>query len=268
MRFLLTFAVAFVSGVVVAFAILPLGLGASWAVPAALLLGALACGLGAWLAGGAGHHVRLLLSILASSLASLLLAVPLGAALTLLVGASLSVATPIVLAVVAAASTFALHRRFRGPGNPAGGRAGPTKIILAVGALAVLLLLVPVGQFGYNWVTACRGQERAVFEEFPQYGPRTPQKLDPRPDLNVFVDVGRVCYVGYRTPGVASEVTRYFEERWKENGWKRPPDIGPRGTGDPLYVRRGNYEYRVTFGDAPGGSARGGTRVSVSVGEL
>ena len=54
------------------------------------------------------------------------------------------------------------------------------------------------------------------------------------------------------------------EERLRENGWEQAP-----GTGGPLYVRRGDYEYRVSFADYdPGGSARGGTRVSVSVGKV
>ena len=261
MRFLATFAAAFVSALAVAFPILPFGLGSSLAVPLALLCGTLASGLGAWLANG--RHGRLV-AVLASSLASLVvLAVPLGAVLFFVVRTNLLISTPIVFAVVAAASAFAARRGPRGPGGSAReGRAGRSRILLALLALAaVALLLLPVAESGYGWLTACRGEERAVFEEFPQYSPRTPQELDPRPDLNVFLDVGRVCYVEYRTPGVASEVTRYFEERWKKNGWKRPP-----GSGDPLYVRRGNYEYRLSFVDYdPGGSVRGGTRVSVSV---
>ena len=264
MRFSVAFVAAFVPGVVVALAILPFGLEASWAVPAALLLGALASGLGAWLAGTAGRRVRLLLPVLASSLASLVLAVPLGAALTLSVGTSLSIATPIVLAVVAAASAFAARRGHRGPGGSVReGRAGRARTLTALLALAaVAVLLFPVAESGHGWLTACRGEERAVFEEFPQYSPRTPEKLDPRPDLNAFTAVGGDCFVDYRTPDVASEVTGYFEERLRQNGWERPP-----GSVDPLYVRRGSYEYRVSFPDAPGGSARG-TRVSVLVGEV
>lgn len=263
-RFLATFAVAFVSALVVAFPILPFGLTSSLAVPLALLCGALACGLGAWVAGGRQGRP---LPVLASSLASLVvLAVPLGAVLFLVARTNLLISAPVVFSVVAAASTFAARRR--GFGGTAEGRAGLAKIVAALAALAVLLLLLlPVTDFGYLWITACRGEERAVFEEFPQYSPRTPQTLDPRPDIETFLDVGGACVVTYRTPGVASEITGYFEERWKENGWKRPPELGPRGTGDPLYVRRGDYEYRLSFADDPGESARGGTRVVVSVGK-
>ena len=251
---------AFVSGMAVAFLILPLGLVSPSAVPLALLFGALASGLGAWFADGRGR-VRLL-PILASSLASLVLAAPVGALLTFVVGASLALSAPIVFIVVAAASTFAA-RRFRGLGGPTEGRLGLAKIARALAALAVVVvLLVPAGQFGYDWLTACRGEERAVFEEFPQYSPRTPEKLDPRPDLNAFTAVGGACVVDYGTPDGASEVTEYFERRLRGNGWKQPP-----GTGGPLYVRRGDYEYRVTFLDAHGGSARG-TRVGVLVREL
>ncbi len=268
MRFLATFAAAFVSALVVAFPILPFGLGSPLAVPLAFLCGALASGLGAWAAGGRQGR---LLPVLGYSLASVVvLAVPLGAVLFFVARTSLSISAPIVLAVVAAASAYAARRRgLGGTGGSAEGRAGPSKTVAALAALAVLLLLLlPVADLGYLWLTACRGEERAVFEEFPQYSPRTPQTLDPRPDIETFLDAGGACVVTYRTPGVASEITGYFEERWKENGWKRPPELGPRGTDDLLYVRRGNYEYRVSFVDyAPGGSARGGTRVSVSVRE-
>ena len=251
---------AFASGTVVA--ILPLGLVSPFAVPLALLFGALASGLGAWFADGGGR-VRLL-PVLASSLASLVLAAPVGAVLTFVVGTSLALSAPIVFVVVAAASTFAARRGSREPGGPTAGRLGLAKIVWTLAALAVVVvLLVPVGQLGYDWLAACRGEERAVFEEFPQYSPRTPQELDPRPDLNAFTAAGGACVVDYRTPDVASEVTEYFERRLEENGWKWPP-----GTSDPLYVRKGDYEYRVTFLDAPGGSARGGTRVGVLVREV
>jgi hypothetical protein len=264
-RFLATFAAAFVSALVVAFPILPFGLGSPLAVPLAFLCGALASGLGAWAAGGRQGR---LLPVLGYSLASVVvLAVPLGAVLFFVARTSLSISAPIVLAVVAAASAYAARRRgLGGTGGTAEGRAGPAKTVAALAALAVLLLLLlPVADLGYLWITACRGEERAVFEEFPQYGPRTPQKLDPRPDIETFLDVGGACVVTYRTPGVASEITGYFEERWKENGWERPPELGPRGTGDLLYVRRGDYEYRLSFADDPGGSAQGGTRGVVSV---
>ena len=263
MRFLATFAAAFVSAAVVAFPILPFGLESSLAIPVALICGTLASGLGAWLAGG--RHGRLL-PVLAASLASLVLAVPLGAVLFFVVRTNLVISVPIVFFVVAAASAFAVRRRrgFRGPGGPAEGWGGPAKIVAAVAVLAVLVVLVlPVGQLGYDWLTACSGEERAVFEEFPQYSPRTPEELDPRPDLNAFTAVGGDCYVDYRTPDGASKVTEYFEGRLEENGWRRPP-----GTTGPLAVRRGDYEYLVTFLDAPGGSARGGTRVGVLVREV
>ncbi len=140
------------------------------------------------------------------------------------------------------------------------------KIVLAVAVAILLFLLVVVGEFGYNWITACRGEEKAVFEEFPQYSPRTPEDLDPKPDnLDALSAAGSACFVVYRTPDGAQEVTDYFEERLEENGWKRSP-----GTGGPLTVRRGNYEYRLSFpGNLPGDpdSARG-TQVQVILRDL
>lgn len=262
MRFLFAFAAAFVSALVVAFAILPFGLQASWAVPAALLCGALASGLGAWLAGGG--HGRLL-PVLASSLASLVvLAVPLGALLFFVVRTSLSISAPIVFFVVAAASAFAVRRRFRGPGRPTEGRAGPAKIVLAIGALAVVfLLLLPVGELGYTWLTSCVGEEREVFEEFPQHSPRTPEELDPRPDdPDALSALGSACVVTYSTPDVATEVMDYFEGRLRENGW----EVLPPGTeGAAVYARRGSYEYRVSFSGDPTRTQGGTTPVTVIV---
>ncbi len=160
MRILVAFLAAFVSGATVAFAILPFGLTSPLAIPLALLCGALACGLGAWVA--SGRHGRLL-PVLASSLASLVvLAVPLGAVLFFVVRTNLSISTPIVFSV-AAASAFAARRRvFGGTGGTAEGRAGSAKIVAALAALAVLLLLLlPVADLGYLWITACRGEEKA-----------------------------------------------------------------------------------------------------------
>ena len=242
----------------VAFAILPFGLQASWAVPVALLCGALASGLGVWLADrGRGR----LAAVLATSLASLVVAVLFAAVLFFAVGTSLSILAPVVFAVVAAASTFALRRRLRGPGRPAEGRAGPTKIVLAVGALAVVfLLLLPVGELGYTWLMSCRGEERAVSEEFPQYSPRTPEKLDPRPDdPDALSALGSACIVTYRTPDVPTEILDYFEGHLRENGWEVRPSNSAA-----LYARRGNYEYWVSFsGDLT--STQEGTPVTVIV---
>ncbi|MDP9439201.1 MAG: hypothetical protein M3P49_10715 [Actinomycetota bacterium] len=161
MRFLATFAAAFVSALVVAFPILPFGLGSPLAVPLAFLCGALASGLGAWAAGGRQGR---LLPVLGYSLASVVvLAVPLGAVLFFVARTSLSISAPIVLAVVAAASAYAARRRgLGGTGGSAEGRAGPSKTVAALAALAVLLLLLlPVADLGYLWITACRGEEKA-----------------------------------------------------------------------------------------------------------
>jgi hypothetical protein len=135
------------------------------------------------------------------------------------------------------------------------------RVISVVAVLVVLLLLVPL-QFGYNWVTACRGEERAVFEEFPQYDPRSPQKLDTKPDnLDALAAVGSGCVVVYSTPDEAREVRGYFVERLQENGWKVKHATEYDA---PLYARRGNYEYRASFRE----EARKETRLVVIVRDL
>lgn len=130
-------------------------------------------------------------------------------------------------------------------------------------AVAVaLVLLVPLGGLGYRWITACRGEERAIFEEFPQYSPRTPQNLDPRPDdLEALSSLGDTCVAVYETPDVASEVLGYFAARLKENDWELRPSNGAS-----LYARKGNYEYRISFPSDP--TSTRGTRVTVIVREL
>ena len=258
---MVVFATAFVSGAAVAFAILPLGLGASWAVPVAVLCGTLASGLAAWLVSGWGH-VRLLAPVLASSLASLVLAIPLALALLFTVGTNLLITTPIIFFVVAAASTFA-SRRFGGSRSPVEGRAGLAKIVRALAALGVLVvLLLPVVEFGYTRLTACTGEERAVFDEFPQYAPRAPEDLDPKPDdPDVLSAFGSACVVSYSTPDAATQVIAYFEGRLRQNGW----EVLPSGTdGAAVYARRGGYEYRVSFSGNPARTPKG-TPVSVVV---
>lgn len=259
MRFLITFAAALVSAAVVAFLILPLGLEASWAVPMALLIGALASGMGAWLADGRRGRLA---PVLAASLASLVLAVPVGAVLFFVVGTNVSISVPIVLAVVAAASTFAV-RRFPGPANSTSGPSGLAKIVSAIAVLVVLVvLLYPVGKLGFTWLTACMGEDRAVFEEFPQYSPRAPEELDPKPDAPDAVSaLGSACIVSYRTPDVPTEVLDYFAARLEENGWEmRSSNIAA------LYARRGDYEYQVSFSGDPT-SRQEGTPVTVIVRE-
>lgn len=100
-------ALSFVSGTVVAFLILQLGLESPWAVPAALVFGALAAGLGAYLADRLHSSLA---PVLACSLASLVLAIPVGMVLLFVVRTNLPLATPIVFAVVAAASSLAVQR--------------------------------------------------------------------------------------------------------------------------------------------------------------
>jgi hypothetical protein len=250
-RFPVAFAAAFVSGAAVAVAILPLGLQYSWAVPTALLLGALASGLGAWLANGGSGRLPL---VLASSLASLALAVPLVIALFATIGVNLLTSASIVLAVVAAASAFAMQRSRR-----LGVRV---KFVSVVAALVVLLLLLPVADVGYTWLTACEGEERAVFEEFPQYSPRAPEELDPKPDnIDALSAFGDACVVRYGTSDTATQVIDYFEGRLKENGWEVRPSNSAA-----VFARRGSYEYRVSFTGDPT-MTQGGTRLTVVVWE-
>lgn len=137
------------------------------------------------------------------------------------------------------------------------------KIVSLIAVLIVLLLLlVPVGERGYTWLAACRGKDRAVFEEFPQYSPRNPEQLDPKPDdPDTLSALGSACVVTYRTPDVPTEVLGYFEGRLRDNGWELRPSNSAA-----LYARRGNYEYRVSFSGDPTGTQEG-TPVTVIVRE-
>jgi hypothetical protein len=129
--------------------------------------------------------------------------------------------------------------------------------------VVLVVLFLFMDQYGYAYLTSCRGEERAVFEEFPQYSPRTPRELDPTPeDPDVLAAYGSACVVGYYTPDLPSEILGYFEGRLEEKGWEvRPLNDAA------LYARRGDYEYRVYFTDDPTRTPQGDMRLTVVVRE-
>jgi hypothetical protein len=86
-------------------------------------------------------------------------------------------------------------------------------------------------------LTACRGEERATYEEFAQYSPRAPKELDPRPGRGYVFALGGNCHVVFDTTSTREEITDYYTENLRERGWK--VEIGePRSSSETTGTRR------------------------------
>lgn len=103
------------------------------------------------------------------------------------------------------------------------------------------------GALLYSRAAGCSLDERAVFEEFPQYG-----GLEVEPESNI--NWGS-CGTDYETPASREEARAYFSERLRANGWEvpaePPPGEMPGGEpalgGDLLRATRDGYQYWVLY---------------------
>lgn len=120
-------------------------------------------------------------------------------------------------------------------------------VVLIVGIPTAVLVL----PYTLASMTACNAEERAVFEEFPQYGGI---EKEPEP----FAESGG-CAVFYDTPDPQERVAEYYARQLKAHGWKVEKREG-KGT---IYLeeqnkkktiptvevmaRRGDFSYEVLF---------------------
>ena len=123
-------------------------------------------------------------------------------------------------------------------------RGGVRAAVLFLAAVALLVF----GAFALPGVLACSAEERAVFEEFPQYG-----ELRVEPSGNP--DSGS-CAAYYDTRAPAGEVFAYFKEQFGENGWDERPTESYRlvveGGGEfcvpsNLVAKRDGFRYVVSI---------------------
>lgn len=137
---------------------------------------------------------------------------------------------------------------------PASRRMGLVRIAAVLVALLVLGL---GGAWAYTSLAVCTDEERAVFEEFLQYGG---QEIEPEPE-----SATGGCVVRFDTSDPQEEVFAYYSERLRENAWeveREPPPYSemtePKGQpgeetvpatirGVELFARRGAYVYRIHY---------------------
>lgn len=107
--------------------------------------------------------------------------------------------------------------------------------------MAGLLAVCAIGVWVVTNAFGCGVGERAVLEEFPHYGGRTPE---PRSEIEL-----ALCSVIYTTPAPREEVLAYYEEELRERGWEvrvqEPPARSTEPTG--LEAERGGYGYDVLY---------------------
>lgn len=124
--------------------------------------------------------------------------------------------------------------------------AEPRRRFGAVVALVGLLALVSVflvGAFFYSRAAGCSAEERAVFQEFPQYGGR---EMEPESNTGL-----GSCAAYYETPDPPEQVQAYFAERLVANGWEvkaRPEEFGEDEFGGTIITAtRDGYYYDVSY---------------------
>ncbi len=139
--------------------------------------------------------------------------------------------------------------------RPAGRRPGMLWIAAGLAAFLVLGLASAFGLAKLSGLDDCTDEERAVFEEFPQYGG---QEIEPEPE-----SVTGGCVARFNTSDPEEEVFAYYSERLRENGWeveREPPPYSElteptvagetdpaRVVGSTLFATRGVYAYRLTY---------------------
>ena len=165
--------------------------------------------------------------------------------------------------IFAAAGAALATQRSRGPSGHWARRRGGLATLLLAGAAPLLVV------FGALWLPAalaCSSDERAVYEEFPQYGGRGVE-----PEGN---PESGSCAAYYETPGSEEEVFAYFRGRLEENGWEERPAESWRAEGaryvpTELVYERGDFRYEVSVervDPEAGGHAPGRTHVAAHVG--
>ena len=130
--------------------------------------------------------------------------------------------------------------------------AGVAAVILVVGAGAALG--GPGALLSFPW---CSGDDRAVFEEFAQFGDRRFE-----PEGNPQLDS---CAAYYDVAAPSEEVLAYYHERLRERDWR----IDARGGDENAVVatrEEDGYYYQVET--EAGGGEGGATHVAVHVARL
>lgn len=146
-------------------------------------------------------------------------------------GALYGAATGVVLAVVV--------RRGDPEDTRRPGRRNPGWLATAAGLVALLALGTAAGLgFGGCSGSDCRGEDRAIYEEFPQYGGQDVELGPAGPGAN--------CNARFPSTAPREEVLTYYSERLRENGWE------VEVIGANLYGRRDGYAYRVEHGGPTG----------------
>jgi hypothetical protein len=135
------------------------------------------------------------------------------------------------------------------------------KLLLAGAAAATLVVAVALGGVGALLsIPWCSEDERAVFEEFAQFGGR---RLEPEgnPQLDS-------CAVYYDVYAPNEEILAYYREQLEERGWR----IEARGGGENTLVatrEEDGYYYQVETEAGEGeGGRRGATHVAAHVARL
>jgi hypothetical protein len=135
-----------------------------------------------------------------------------------------------------------------GAERPRGSGFRPGRGAVAAAGLLALAGLCVGGALLYSRAAGCSPEERAVFEEFPQYG-----GLEVKPESNI--NWGS-CATDYETPDSREEVRAYFSKQLRANGWEveipePPPETTPAGEpalgGDLLRANRDGYQYWVLY---------------------
>ena len=119
-------------------------------------------------------------------------------------------------------------------------------LLTAVGSVG-LLVAVLVLPYTLSNLTACSKEERAVFEEFPDYG-----GLERKPEP--FAESGG-CAVFYDTEASQERVTEYYMEQLESHGWKAEQMVseatltesGRTAPSIDIMARRDDYYYEVLF---------------------
>lgn len=129
--------------------------------------------------------------------------------------------------IVTVALTIALWR------IPAG--RATAALVAAVGTFVMLPVLFFGGIIGWMTLTACRGEQRATYEEFAQYSPRQPRDLEPRPGFGYVFALGGNCHTVFNTADSSEEVAGYYTENLRRRGWE--VEIEPRAPSETTEAR-------------------------------
>lgn len=123
---------------------------------------------------------------------------------------------------------------------------------VAIAGVVILIVGLPVAALvlPYMWasLTACSGDERAVFDEFPHYGG---VEREPEP----FAESGG-CAVFYDTQASQERVAAYYTKQLESHGWKVEQTVTEATLMEPqiktapeidIMARREDFFYEILF---------------------